>query len=228
MLPFAWFEKIALLLLASDLEANGWPVVRLSVAPGGLSAAGIVGGTDWARAIQVVRERGAAFQKGEGVQRRAAYKAAVVPESERTAMRTTLVGFLRTSVGSDAAYRYDGIWHDDGGNVDLAAWRRDESLVVEAKGIIQRAGAVDWRVAQRDTQAVVARTVGSVELPTARRGILLPDDRGVAPPGSGFVRTLLSVWPGGRPGDERCPIFLVGAEGTIAEWTVSDLRACSV
>ena len=49
-LPFAWFEKIALILLAADLEARGWPVVRLSVVPATLSADGLVGGTDWARA----------------------------------------------------------------------------------------------------------------------------------------------------------------------------------
>jgi hypothetical protein len=109
--------------------------------------------------------------------------------------------------------------------VDLAAWRPDESLIVEAKGVVQRAGAVDWRVAERDTEAVVAPKVGSVELPAARRGILLPDDYSIAPPGTGFVQTLLRVWPVGRPDDSQWPIYLVGPEGTIAEWTVRDLRA---
>ena len=224
-LPFAWFEKIALLLLAADLEARGWPVVRLSVVPATLSADGLVGGTDWARAVQAVRARGQAFQTGEGAGRREAYRKAVVADSDRPALRRILAAFLRSSVEADSAYRYDGIWHDDGGNVDLAAWRPHESLFVEAKGVVQRAGAVDWRAAERDTQAVVARKVGSAELPAARRGILLPDDHSIAPPGTGFVQTLLRVWPNGRPDDAQWPIYLVGPEGTIDEWTVRDLRA---
>jgi hypothetical protein len=223
-LPFAWFEKIALLLLAADLEARGWPVVRLSVVPATLSADGLVGGTDWARAVQAVRARGQAFQTGEGAGRREAYRQTAVADSERPALRRILAAFLRSSVEADTAYRYDGIWHDGGGNVDLAAWRPDESLLVEAKGIVQRAGAVDWRVAERDTEAVVARTVGSAQLPVARRGLLLPDDRAVAPPGRGFVQALLRVWPDDRPEDAHWPIYLVSAEGLIAEWTISSLR----
>jgi hypothetical protein len=222
--PFAWFEKIALLLLAADLEAQGWPLVRLSVAPSVLTERGAVGGTDWARAVKVARDRGRAFQKGEGPERRAAYRAAVVSESERDALRRGLRASLRSWVAVDDAYRYDGIWHDDGGNVDLAAWREGEALIVEAKGAIQRAGAVDWRVASTDTEAVVRRTVGTAELPVARRGILLPDDHGLAPPGRGYVQTLLRAWPAGRPDDARWPIYLVDAEGAITEWTVEGLR----
>jgi hypothetical protein len=189
--PFAWFEKLALLLLAADLEVHGWPVVRLSVAPAALVAGRPESGTDWARAVNAVREGGRAFHKGEGPERQAAYREATVAAAERTELRRDLRAFLQSSVEADDAYRYDGIWHDDGGNVDLAAWRDDSSLIVEAKGAIQRAGAIDWRVASADTEAVVARTVGSAELPAARRGILLPDDHGVAPHGRGFVQTLL-------------------------------------
>jgi hypothetical protein len=222
--PFAWFEKLALLLLAADLEAQGWPVVRLSVAPAALTARGLEGGTDWARAVRVVQERGRAFQKGEGPERRAAYRDSTVTAAERIELRRNLRTFLRSSVGADDAYRYDGIWHDDGGNVDLAAWRGDGALIVEAKGAIQRAAVIDWSVASADTKDIVARTVGSAELPAARRGTLLPDDRAVAPRGRGFVQTLLRTWPEGRPEDARWPIYLVSAEGLIVEWTVSSLR----
>lgn len=127
-------------------------------------------------------------------------------------------------MATDEAFRYDGNGHDDGGNVDLAAWRAGEALIVEAKGAIQRAGAVDWRVASNDTKAVVRRTVGTAELPAARRAILLPDDHGIAPPGRGFVATLLRVWPDDRPVDARRLIYLVDAEGVIGDWTVDGLR----
>lgn len=222
--PFAWFEKLALLLLAADLEAQGWPVVRLSVAPAALTTRGLEGGTDWARAVRVVQQRGRAFQKGEGPERRMAYRDSIVTAAERIELRRGLRNLLRSSVAADNAYRYDGIWHDDGGNVDLAAWRDDDSLIVEAKGAIQRAGVIDWRVAMADTQAVVARTIGSADLPTARRGLLLPDDHGIAPHGLGFVQTLLQIWPDDRPEDGRWPIYLVSADGLITEWTVDSLR----
>lgn len=222
--PFAWFEKIALLLLAADLEVQGWTTVLLSVAPSALIQRGAVGGTDWARAVKVARVRDRAFQKGEGPERRAAYRATLVGESERAELRRGLRSFLRSSVVVDSAYRYDGIWHDDGGNVDLAAWREGEALIVEAKGAIQRAGAVDWRVASIDTEVVVGRTVGSAELPAARHGILLPDDHGIAPRDRGFVQTLLRVWPKDRPEDVRWPIYLVDVAGVIRKWTVHGLR----
>lgn len=224
-IPFAWFEKIGFLLLAAHLEDQGWSRVLLSVPPGDLSKSGVVRGTDWARAVQAVRERGRAFGQGEGHLRREAYAATQVDEAERPGLRAVLPAFLEASVSRDQQYRYDGIWHDDGGNVDLVAWGAAGALVVEAKGITQQGEAISWRAAAKSTIEVIRRTVGDAELPDARRGLLLPDDRTIATAGAGFIGTLLLAWPPQRSEDERWPIFLVGADGRITEWTIGALRA---
>ncbi len=223
-LPVAWFEMIALLLLAADLERQGW-FVRLSVRPDHLTVAD-PGGIDWARAVKAVQARGRAFGNGEGPARQAAYRQTEISEEDRAALRDLLWDYLRAWVAEDRQYRYDGIWHDDGGNVDLLARRGDEALLVEAKGITRKGTAVDWLAASRDTIAVVERRVGDAELPGATRGILVPDDRGIGEPG--FVATLLLAWPSDRPDDENAPILLARTDGTIEHTTVAQLRTTAV
>jgi hypothetical protein len=220
-LPVAWFEKIALLLLAADLERQGW-FVRLSVRPDHLTAAD-PGGVDWARAVRAVQVRARAFGLGEGRLRQAAYRETEVAHEERGALRDQLWDFVRARVAEDRQYRYDGIWHDDGGCVDLLARRGAEVLLVEAKGITLKGTAVNWSVASRDTISVAERRVGTAELPNATRGILVPDDR--AESERGFVATLLLIWPPDRPDDETVPVFLVRTDGTIEHTTVAQLRA---
>jgi hypothetical protein len=222
---FAWFEKLELLLLAAHLEEHGWSRVRLSVPPDDLRSGGTDRGTDWARAIEVVKGHRQAFGLGEGRLRQAMYEAEPeVDTTKRANLRAELPEFLQSALLRDQQYRYDGIWHDNEGNLDLVAWGPAGVLMVEAKGVSKRMDSIVWGRATLDTLALVHRVVGSAELPHARRGLLLPDDRGAAPRGRGFVGTLLRAWPHDRAEDGTNPIYLVAADGVITEWTVASLR----
>jgi hypothetical protein len=221
-----WLEKIASLLLAAYLEEAGWSRVMLSVPPRLLADPSSITRTDWARSVKAALLAGRPFTKGE---LKLAHDRTSVPRTERLMLRRGLRAILEDLVGDDlrSPYRYDGIWHDDGGNVDLVAWAGDETLTIEAKGITLSGAGYSQAAAESVTAAVAERVVGR-EWAT-RSGWLLPDDRDFSADGKGgFVATLLARWPSDAPDDERAPIFLAGRDGRIRETTrraLTNLRA---
>ena len=220
-LPFAWLEKISLLLLAAHLETKECQV-GLSVPPKPWphDAARVI---DWAAAVHAVRKRGSPYGPADRQAQRIDYLTARDELVDRGSIAAELKGFLEEAVRRDRLYRYDGIWHDNGGNIDLVASSAAGLLVVEGKGVTRKKTDIDWARAACDTLSAVDRTLSWSKQLEVRSGVLLPDDRKSAPTGKGFVSTLLRVWPAGESTDETHPIFLVSREGFVTEHTVSAL-----
>lgn len=227
-IPVSYYEKIALLLLAAKLEGEGY-TARLSVPQADSEARDPKAGIDWARAVRAVQLLGRAFvRKDDNVTE--SYAAVVLSEEDRVDLRSGLHGLLRGWVEADRAYRYDGIWHDNGGNLDLVAWSPSETLMIEAKGVTLQDKddpSINWtasaKAASEDIKGkdrdVSWRTQGE-----AKHGLFFP---GVNDPatGKGFLSALETAWPKGRPRDARTPIFLIDSVGEIRRTTAEELAA---
>jgi hypothetical protein len=135
-------------------------------------------------------------------------------------LRLRLRSILEALVGSElrSAYRYEGMWHDGGGNVDLVAWRDDDVLTVEAKGIMLSGSGYSASAARKSTSSVAAREAGRDHATTF--GWLLPHDRRLTTAG-GFVRTLLQTLASDAVPDAR--MFLISDRGVISEHRIADL-----
>ena len=219
--PLFWLEKMSCLLLAAHLDGAGWDRVMLSVPPRLVGKPDEVTRTDWARSVKAVLDAGRPFVAGE---LKPAHDVTTVTASERVLLRLGLRSILEDLLAGDlrSPYRYDGIWHDDGGNVDLVAWRGSEVLTVEAKGITLSGEGYSWSAAEKSTASVAARDVGRALANSF--GYLIPDDRDVTGKGRGrFVATLLTSLPELPEGDQNT-IFLVAADGHITEYAPAELR----
>lgn len=230
--PLFWLEKIAAFVLAAHLESIGWKKVRLSVRPSEAQARAITGGVDWARNLRGAATLGRPFTSK---QERMALDTEELTVEARSDLAASVPSVLKELVERgrldmdpdrpDTAYRYDGLWHDDGGNIDLVALDGERMLVVELKGATSSKGRVNQTAASKSTREVVERIAQwAAEGIGDQHGLLLPDDRGLGTRGA-FVRTLLDTWPSSMPDDARCPIFLISQKGDITDSTVASLRA---
>ncbi|MBL4848709.1 MAG: hypothetical protein JKY65_24570 [Planctomycetes bacterium] len=225
-IPVSYYEKIALLLLAAKLEGEGYSV-RLSVRQPAFDSGNREDGIDWAQAVAAVQRLGRAFdRKQDDVA--GAYASVALSKEERSELRSGLYDLLRGWVKADRAYRYDGIWHDHGGNLDLVAWRGEGTLVVEAKGVTlknQDDPSINWAASARKAGEDVVgkgRDVSWRTRPQAQHGLLFPAPTDAAISGKFFTKLALA-WPEGRPKDERTPIFLVDSTGEIQRTTATEL-----
>jgi hypothetical protein len=221
--PFAWHEKIAVLLLAAHLEASddGWHTVRISVPPKVVKGGGVVpdqpapsGGWDWARLVEVVARRGRPYSTADLEAKLARQDYLALAEARPAWTPDKLAPFLRSAVESEAesggdAYRLDGIWHDNGGDFDLVAWGIGKTLIVEAKGITS---------GRSNAPRAVAEALGKIALnirsgPGYRYGILVPGDEG------SFLSVLARPDPA-NPLLDGLPvtIFSVHRNGEVATW----------
>lgn len=227
--PFAWHEKIAVLLLASHLEASddGWHTVRISVPPKVVKGGGVLpdqrapsGGWDWARLVEVVARRGRPYSTADLKAKlpRQDYLA-LEAEARPAWIPDRLAAFLKSAVESEAergedAYRLDGIWHDNGGDFDLVAWGIGKTLIVEAKGITS---------GRSNAPRAIAEALGKIALSIRsgdgyRYGILVPGDEGT------FLRVLASA-DANNPLLEGLPvtIFSVDRNGQVGIWDRASL-----
>jgi hypothetical protein len=231
--PF-WFEKIEAVLLAAHLETAGWDRVLLSVPPNDVTNAASARGSDWARSVRAAFLSRAALLAEHAHKRHRIklpiHDGAPVSPYERGVLRIGLRTILEDLVAADPRYRYEGIWYDTAGRIDLVAWRGEEILLVEARGATVQRGGVSASAAKRSVSEVVLRRVGWDRIGDRRGrfGILLPDDRDLGISAPGFVSTLVAEWPAtARPVDDSNPIFLTSFSGRIIETSIESLRVAA-
>ncbi len=187
--PF-WAEKISTLLLAAHLDGLGWRPL-LTVPSAELESGADPAGLDWALCVKAVIRYGGAFPNfDDGVRAREYARTEPVTPWERETMRRGLPSLLESLVLEDKQYRYDGIWHDDGGNVDLIATHPEQRVQqIEAKGPT----AAGTRINASESRGSVRSLF---QLNQTRHGgttgILIPDDGAAAVTGD-MVKTLLSI-----------------------------------
>jgi hypothetical protein len=220
--PVFWAEKVSVLLLAAHLEGEGLkPLLSVPLAERFGDPHGR--GLDWALVVKTALRLGRPLGPGDHAQRRAAYQATPpVTGAERVNLRRDVRAILQRLVAGEKAYRYDGIWHDGGGNIDLRAYRDgQEALAVEAKGAIASGTRVSWSQARHDVQSLVEPADAFKSRRPASYALLIPDDRGVAREGAGFVATLLRL----AKAEDDWRVFLVDRNGGITDHRVNKLKS---
>lgn len=186
--PF-WFEKISCLVFAAWLTSHGYRV-GLSVPPHDVHRAG--SGLDWEGKLRSTTGLG-----GDDL--------------------LTLDGraHLARMVRSDPRLRYDGIWHDNPGRIDVVAWSRTETLIVEAKGALARG-------IPKEMMSAIGRI--ALQMTPARSdlafGVLFPED---GERRTGFVGTLRrEAVAESILASSSLRIYLVRHDGDIVERSLGD------
>lgn len=193
-----WVEKIAVLVFAAWLQDQDYRV-GLSVPPEQVDEPG--SGVPWERALWDATRLQPAH---------------LLRPSDRESLRDLIV--------ADPGLRYDGIWHDHPGRIDVVGWGSTETLLVEAKGAV-RSGT------PKEAMSAIGRI--ALEMIPDRTdlayGVLFPDDETTASGRlrtSGYVRTLKrETVQGSVLIGAGLRVYLIDAGGSIREVALSDLAS---